>query len=159
LVARETPEGRPPVSVKLIGASPFAVTAKVPVAPSANEIDAAEVNTGAEAPTVKVKDWAEVFELASVAVMVIGKLPALPKAGVPARVPLAPRDTPEGRAPTSLKLIGVSPVAVTENVPAVFSANVVEDAEVNEAAVAVTVRVNDCVVVLVLASVAVMVIG
>ena len=39
---------------------------------SANEIDAAEVNTGAEAPTVKVKAWVEVFELASVAVMVIG---------------------------------------------------------------------------------------
>ena len=61
---------------------------------------------------------------------------------MPARVPSAPRVTPEGRVPTSLKVIGVSPVAVTEKVPAVFSANVVEAAEVNEGAVAVTVRVK-----------------
>ena len=39
---------------------------------SANDVDVAEVNTGPEAVTVKVKDWVEVFELASVAVMVIG---------------------------------------------------------------------------------------
>ena len=39
---------------------------------SANEIDAAEVNTGADAVTVSVNDWVDVFELASVAVMVIG---------------------------------------------------------------------------------------
>ena len=31
---------------------------------------------------------------------------------MPARVPSAPRDTPVGRAPVSLKLIGLSPVAV-----------------------------------------------
>ncbi len=35
-------------------------------------VDAAEVNTGPEAVTVKVKDWVDVFGLASVAVMVIG---------------------------------------------------------------------------------------
>ena len=69
---RETPDGRSPVSLKVIGMSPFAVTANVPAALSANEIDAAEVNTGAEGPTVKVKDCAEVFEFASVAVIVIG---------------------------------------------------------------------------------------
>ena len=39
--------------------------------------------------------------------------------------------TPEGRAPVSVKPIGVSPVAVTEKVPAVFSAKVVDVAEVN----------------------------
>ena len=78
---------------------------------------------------------------------------------MPARVPSAPRDTPEGRAPVSVKVIGASPVAVTEKVPAVFSANVVEAAEVIEGPVAVTVRVKDWVDVLVLASVAVMVIG
>jgi hypothetical protein len=78
---------------------------------------------------------------------------------VPARVPSAPNDTPEGSGPTSLKLIGVSPVAVTENVPAVVSANVVDAAEVMEGPVAVTVKVKDWVDVLVLASVAVMVIG
>ena len=74
-------------------------------------------------------------------------------------MPLLPRVTPEGRVPTSVKLIGVSPVAVTGKVPAVFSANVVDDAEVNEGAVAVTVSVNDWVDVLELVSVAVMVIG
>ncbi len=50
----------------------MAVTANVPAVVSANVVDAAEVNTGGEAVTVKVKDWVVVFELASVAVMVIG---------------------------------------------------------------------------------------
>jgi hypothetical protein len=52
--------------------SPVAVTEKVPAVFSANVADAAEVNTGAVAVTVKVKGWVEVLELASVAVMVIG---------------------------------------------------------------------------------------
>jgi hypothetical protein len=78
---------------------------------------------------------------------------------VPANVPLLPRVTPEGRVPVSLKLIGLSPVAVTEKVPAVLSANVVDAAEVNTGADAPTVKVNDWVDVLVWASVAVMVIG
>ena len=69
---RDAPEGRSPVSVKLIGVSPFAVTTKVPAVFSANGIDAFEVNTGAVAPTVRVKSWVVVFELASVAVMVNG---------------------------------------------------------------------------------------
>ena len=50
----------------------------------------------------------------------------MPKAGVPDRVPSDARVTPEGRAPVSVKPIGVSPLAVTEKVPALFSANVVE---------------------------------
>ena len=58
--------------MKLIGPSPFAVTAKVPACVSANDVDVAEVNTGPEAVTVRVKAWVVVFELASVAVMVIG---------------------------------------------------------------------------------------
>ena len=70
-----------------------------------------------------------------------------------------PSVTPEGRAPLSVKVIGVSPVAVTEKVPAVFSAKVVEAAEVNDGPPAVTVRVKSWVEVPVLASVAVMVIG
>ena len=78
---------------------------------------------------------------------------------MPDRVPLAARVTPEGSVPTSLKLIGVSPVAVTANVPAVFSANVVEDAEVMEGPVPVTVNVKAWVEVLALVSVAVIVIG
>jgi hypothetical protein len=80
-------------------------------------------------------------------------------AGVPERVPSAPKDTPEGRGPTSENVIGPSPVAVTEKVPAVPSAKAVDDAEVIEGPVAVTVKVKDCVDVLLLASVAVMVIG
>ena len=52
--------------------SPFAVTAKVPGVPSAKEVDAAEVNTGPDAVTVKVKAWVAVCVLASVALMVIG---------------------------------------------------------------------------------------
>ena len=86
-------------------------------------------------------------------------MPAVPKAGVPDRVPSVPRVTPEGRLPVSVKVIGVSPVAVTEKVPAAFSVKVVEAAEVNDGPPAVTVRVNDWVVVFELASVAVMVIG
>ncbi len=71
-VARVTPEGRAPVSVKPIGVSPVAVTEKVPALFSLKLVEAAEVNTGAEAVTVKVKAWVVVLELASVAVMVIG---------------------------------------------------------------------------------------
>ncbi len=58
-----------------------------------------------------------------------------------------------------MKPIGVSPVAVTEKVPVAFSANVVEEPEVNTGPVADTVKVKAWVVVAALASVAVMVIG
>ena len=67
-----TPEGRVPLSVKLIGVVPVAVTAKVPAVFSAKRRRCAEVNAGTGAVTVKVKDWVDLFELASVAVMVIG---------------------------------------------------------------------------------------
>ena len=50
----------------------MAVTEKVPGVLSEKVVEDPEVNTGGEADTVKVKDWAEVFELASVAVIVIG---------------------------------------------------------------------------------------
>ena len=69
---RVTPEGRVPTSLKLIGVSPVAMTAKVPAVVSAKVVDAAEVNTGTDSDTVKVNDWVAVFELVSVAVMVIG---------------------------------------------------------------------------------------
>ncbi len=72
LAANVTPVGRAPVSVKPIGASPIAVTLKVPAVDSANVVEAPEVMEGPVAVTVKVKDWVAVFELASVAVMVIG---------------------------------------------------------------------------------------
>ena len=56
-------------------------------------------------------------------------------------------------------MIGESPVAVTENVPAVFSANVVEAPNVKTGTDAATVRVKAWVEMYALASVAVMVIG
>ena len=51
---------------------------------------------------------------------------------MPDRVPSVARVTPEGSAPVSVKVIGVSPVAVTAKVPAVFSAKVVDAAEVKD---------------------------
>ncbi len=70
--ARVTPLGSGPDSVKVIGVSPLAVTAKVPVWFSAKVVELPEVKTSTPLFTVKVKDWVDVFELASVAVMVIG---------------------------------------------------------------------------------------
>ena len=72
LAARLTPEGRGPDSLKLIGVSPFAVTLKLPALFAVKLVLVADVNTGAVALTVRVKAWLVVFELASVAVMVIG---------------------------------------------------------------------------------------
>ena len=83
----------------------------------------------------------------------------MPAPGVPDRVPLEARVTPEGRGPVSVNPIGVSPVAVTAKVPALPTVKVVDAAEVNTGGVAVTVRVKSWVVVLLLTSVAVMVIG
>ena len=72
MAARVTPEGRAPISLKLIGVSPLAVTANVPVLFSAKLVEVGDVNAGALAVTVNVKDWVVVLELESVAVMVIG---------------------------------------------------------------------------------------
>ena len=58
--------------MKVIGVSPLAVTEKVPAVFSAKVAEAAEVNDGPPAVTVRVKAWVAVFELLSVAVMVIG---------------------------------------------------------------------------------------
>ncbi len=67
--------------------------------------------------------------------------------------------TPDGSALPVEKVIGASPSAVTENVPALFSVNVVELPLVNTAPWAPTVRVKAWVVVLAFPSVAVMVSG
>ena len=64
--------GRAPASVKVMGVSPVAVTAKVPALFSAKVVEAAEVNTGPAALTVRVKAWVAVAWLASVAVTAIG---------------------------------------------------------------------------------------
>ena len=52
--------------------SPLAVTLKVPAELSLNVVEAAEVNTGAVAVTVRVKAWVAVVEWVSVALRVIG---------------------------------------------------------------------------------------
>ena len=72
MAARVTPDGREPVSLKVMPELPVVVTLKVPAVLSAKVVLAAEVNTGPVAVTVKVKDWVVLFVLASVAVMVIG---------------------------------------------------------------------------------------
>ena len=60
------------------------------------------------------------------AVIVIGYVPPVPVAGVPASTPVAAvKVTPVGSAPVSLKVGAGVPVAVTVNVPAVPTANVV----------------------------------
>ena len=72
-VGRQGDPGRQTAGLgEVIGVSPVAVTAKVPAVFSAKVVDAAEVNTGRDAVTVRVKFCVDVFELASVAVMVIG---------------------------------------------------------------------------------------
>ena len=70
-----------------------------------------------------------------------------------------PGTRPKAEGPVSLNVIGVSPVAVTEKVPAVFSAKEVDAADVNTGAGRRTVSVKAWVDVPALASVAVMVIG
>ena len=55
-----------------MGPSPLAVTAKVPAVFSANDFVAAEVNTGPEVVTVRLKACDDVLELASVALMLNG---------------------------------------------------------------------------------------
>ena len=72
LAARVTPEGNGPVSLKVIVPSPMALTEKVPALLAVKVAEAAEVNAGAEAVTVRVKAWVLVFEFRSVALMVIG---------------------------------------------------------------------------------------
>ena len=72
LVARVTPDGRVPISVKLIGVSPVGRDRERARRVLGELVEVAEVNTGGGRLTVKVKDWVEVLELASVAVMVIG---------------------------------------------------------------------------------------
>ena len=69
---RVTPAGRDPVSVKLSGLSPAAVTENVPAVFSARVVEGALVKTGGPLATVRVKAWAAVRSLASVTVTVSG---------------------------------------------------------------------------------------
>ena len=140
-----TPFGRVPDSARVGVGEPVAVTVNVPAVPSVNVVWLAEVMAGGvpEVETVRVKDWLAGEPTPLVAVKVIGKEPDW--VGVPARTPVpGVKVTPVGRVPDSASVgVGV-PVAVTVNVPAVPSVNVVWLAEVIAGA-ALTVSVKDCV--------------
>jgi hypothetical protein len=81
--------------------------------------DEALVIVGAEVAvvTVRVKDWVALLPIPLAAVMVIGYVPLVPAAAVPARVavplPLSVKVTPDGSVPDSV-MAGVGlPVVVT----------------------------------------------
>jgi hypothetical protein len=69
------------------------------------------------------------------AVIVMGKDPTVPDAGVPLRTPAVVKVTPPGSAPVSVKLGAGGPEAVTVNVPADPTVNVVVFPLVNTGAV------------------------
>ena len=130
-----TPEGRAPVSVKLIGVSPLAVTEKVPALFSAKVV---EVARGEHRRRGGHREGEGLGRGVGVGVgggdgdrVAAGRAEGR---ACPTGCRWSPGVTPEGRAPVSVKVIGVSPVAVTEKVPALFSANVVEPSEVNTGA-------------------------
>ena len=112
------PGGQVPVSVKVIGVSPVAVTEKVPAVLSAKLVEAAEVNTGA-AGRHRQRERLGGGVRVGVGRRDGDRVAARGAGGRRARQGAAgARVTPEGRAPVSVKVIGVSPVAVTEKVPA-----------------------------------------
>src|ERR1700739_463087 len=79
------------------------------------------------------------------AVIVMGYVPSVPSAGVPASVavpsPLSENVTPLGNDPLSIRLGGGRPLVLTENVPAVPTTNVVLLSLVIAGGVPVTVSV------------------
>ena len=94
----------------------------------------------AEDHTSRMKFWVALGAVPLAAVMVMGYTPEVPAAGVPETVavlpPLLTKETPEGRAPVSVKVIGVVPVAATVKLPLVPTAKLVELALVKAGAVA-----------------------
>jgi hypothetical protein len=128
-----TPLGSVPVSDKAAFGFPVEVTVKVPAEPTVNVVDAADVIAGAWF-TVNVNDWFAFEPTPFAAVIVNGYDPPVPAAGVPASVavplPLLVKVTPLGNVPV-LESVGVgNPVAVTVNVPAEPTVNVVDAADV-----------------------------
>ena len=121
------PLGRAPDSENVGAGVPVAVTVNVPAVPTVNVALFALVITGAtEAEfTVSVKLCVAFGVVPFCAVTVSVYVPLVPDAGVPERTPAALNVTPLGRTPDSEK-VGVGfPVAVTVNVPAVPTINVV----------------------------------
>ena len=122
-----TPEGSAPVSDKVGAGVPVAVTVNVPAAPTVNVALEALVMAGAAVArdTVSVKLCVAFVPTPFAAVIVIGYVPLVPAAGVPARIPVAGvKVTPDGNVPVIL-IVGTGvPVAVAVKVPAVPIANV-----------------------------------
>jgi hypothetical protein len=75
--------------------------------------------------TVSVKGWLAGVPTPLVAVIVMGKLPTVPSAGVPLSTPADDSVMPLGNEPVSLNVGAGNPVAATVNVPAVFTVKAV----------------------------------
>ena len=106
-----TPEGNAPDSDSVGAGRPVAVTVKEPREPRTKVALLALVMAGAWF-TVSVKLCVASAPTPLLAVIVIGNVPAVPAAGVPASVP-ALNSTPLGKAPLSLNEGAGAPVAVT----------------------------------------------
>ena len=157
-----TPLGRvTPPSLRAGGGNPVVITVNEPADPATNVVLLALVIAGAW-PTVRVKLWLAGEPTPLLGVNVIGYFPAVPGAGVPAKVPvpfeLLTKVTPAGSVPDSL-MVGVGkPDAVTVNVPGMLTGNVMVLALVIDG-VSSTVRVKVCVALLPIPLLAEIVIG
>jgi hypothetical protein len=119
-----TPGGSAPVSLSVGVGLPVAVTVNVPAAPTVKVTLFALVIAPAWF-TVSVKFWVASAPTPLCAVNVMEYAPPLFAAGIPLRLPVAALNvTPGGSVPVSLSVGAGVPVAVTVNVPAVPTRNV-----------------------------------
>ena len=131
LSLKVTPLGSVPVSVRVGVGVPVVVIENVPAVPTVNVVLLALVITGAALAlfTVSVKALVAAEPTPLLAVNVMEYALLVPAAGVPDKVPvpfpLSLKVTPPGSAPVWVKAGVGAPVAVTENVPAVPTVNVV----------------------------------
>ena len=149
LSVKVTPVGSAPDSVSFATGLPVLVTVNDPAVPTVNVAELPLVMAGAvgAALTVSVKLWLASGLTPLDALIVIGKLPVDPDAGVPARVavpsPLSVNVTPDGSDPDSVTFATGLPVVVTVNVPAVPAVNVA-DVPLVMAGACCTVMVSVC---------------
>src|SRR5271169_3935767 len=127
LLTRLTPEGSAPLSETVAVGKPVEVTVNEPEEPVVNVALEPEVMAGAWS-TVSVKDCVAFGLTPLLAVMVIGYVPPVPAAGVPAReavpFPLSLKLTPEGSVPLSASPGAGLPVVVTWKLPPLPVVNV-----------------------------------
>ena len=133
LLTKLTPEGSAPLSESVAEGNPVDVTVKEPEVPVVNVVLESDVMAGAWS-TVRVKDCVAFGLTPLSAVIVIGYVPPVPAAGVPASeavpFPLSVKVTPEGNGPLS-ESPGVGlPVVVTWKLPPLPVVNVVLGPEV-----------------------------